>query len=219
LRFAGAMSVQVQEPITTVPRAERRQSPRFRLSFLMPAFLGRRDAIILDISAEGARVMHFAALPLGSQIRLVFSCSGRRFAANARVLASRVMGLGNGPDGTPTYQSRLQFVETPEEAARTLIHIVEQIESEREQTWQANADGTAPAPPQGGEGSSDYFVRCRYLGGRWLKTWTRLEAQPNDGFTVPAKLSDGEMSLLCEAYEKFDADGRDLIRATAASAS
>jgi hypothetical protein len=214
------MSVQVEELThLALPPDERRQSQRFRFSFLMPAQLGRGDAVILDISADGGRIMHYAAQALGSQVRLVFSYAGRRFAANGRVLASRVMGLGNGPGGTTTYQSRLQFIDAPEDGETTLLHILEQIESERLRTWQSNADGHEPAQAKEGHGSADYFVRCRHLGGRWLKTWTRIAAQPSDGFTVPARLCEGEVRSLCEAYEKLDGDGRDLIRATAASAS
>ena len=63
-----------------------------------------------------------------------------------------------------------------------------------------------------------YFMRCRLLGQRWVKCWTRIPEQPEDGFTVPAKLSEGEVEILCEAYQTMDADGRDLIRATACSA-
>ena len=170
----------------------------------MPAVLGRGDALIQDISADGARVMHFAGLPLGSTARLVFFFAGRRFAANARVLASRVVGLGSGPAGETTYQTRLQFVEPSLDAAETLMHIFADIESGRHDF---------------GAGAARYFTRCRLRGRNWTKAWTRDQAQPYDGFTVPSKLSDGEIALLCEAYEKMDDDGRALIRATAAEAA
>lgn len=212
------MSVQFHELTLAVPSVERRQTPRFRFSILMPATLGRGDAVILDISARGARVMHFAAHALGARIRLAFSYGGHRFAANGRVLASRVMGLGNGPGGTTTYQSRFELVDTADDAAETLTRIIEHIERERLQTWQSNLDGHEAEQAPDGDGIASYFVRCRYLGGRWIKTWTRLDTQPSDGFTVPARLSDGEVTLLCEAYMKLDDEGRDLIRATAASA-
>jgi hypothetical protein len=183
---------------------DRRQTPRFRFSFVMPAVLGRGDALIQDISVDGARVMHFSGLPLGTSVRLVFFYAGRRFAANARVLASRVVGLGSGPSGETSYQTRLRFIDTPEEAAQTLVHIIEAIDSGRHDH---------------GSGASRYYTRCRLRGRHWTKAWTRDALQPADGFTVPAKLSDGEIALLCEAYEKMDDDGRTLIRATAAEAA
>ncbi len=197
------------------PSVERRQAQRFRFSFMMPAYLGRGDAVVLDVSAEGARVMHYAGHALGSRVRLVFFYAGKRFAANARMLASRVIGLGNGPGGTTSYQSRLQFTDPPEDAAATLSHIVEHIENERMQRWTSNASGDEAPPADAEHERADYFMRCRHLGGRWIKGWTRNALQPDDGFTVPATLSEGEVKSLCDAYEKMDAEGRALIRATA----
>ncbi len=52
-----------------------------------------------------------------------------------------------------------------------------------------------------------------------MKSRTRDPAQPEDGFTVPAKLSDGEVDILADAYERMDEQGRELIRATSAMAA
>jgi hypothetical protein len=200
------------------PFPERRHAPRFRFSFVMPATLGRCEAVILDINAEGARVMHFAALPLASAVRLVFSYAGRRFAANGRVLASRVAGLGNGPAGETSYQSRLQFIDPPEDVAETLADIIGHMENDRLRKWVSNAEGEESHVADDGDGAQ-YFLRCRLRGRSWNKFWTRDSTQPDDGFTVPAKLSDGEVATLCETYEKTDDGGRELIRATACHAA
>src|SRR5262249_46894999 len=155
----------------------------FRFSFVMPAVLGRGDALILDISADGARTMHFASLPLGSQVRLVFFYGGKRFGTVARVLASRVVGLGNGPGGTTSYESRLAFVNPPTEAAEMLRQIIEQIEAERMLSWESNAAGEICMPmPQEDAGDAQYFMRCHLRGRRWVKCWTRDASQPVDGF-------------------------------------
>jgi hypothetical protein len=212
------MSVQFEQLSSCL--LERRRTPRFRFGILMPAVLGRGDSLILDISAEGARVMHFTGHPLGSDVRLVFFYAGRRFSVIARMLASRVIGLGNGPAGSTSYESRLQFTNCPDDTAETLEHIIEQIESERVRSWTSNAAGEAPAGGHSEDfADASYFMRCRLRGIRWVKCWTRDAAQPTDGFTVPAKLSDGEVEILCQAYENMDAEGRDLIRATATMAA
>ena len=207
------MSVQYVESVPTLAPIERRRSPRFRFSVLMPAVLGRGDALIADISADGARVMHFTGHPLDSQIRLVCFYAGHRFGVTARVLASRVIGLGSGPGGSTSYESRLQFVDCPPDSAETLAAIIEHIENERLRNWVSNAAGDGSDVHD--RDAAAYFVRCRLRGRHWTKCWTREEAQPADGFTVPAKLSDGEIDLLCEAYEKMDDEGRELIRMTA----
>lgn len=185
-----------------LPSLERRCAPRFRFPVLMPATLGRGDAVILDISADGARVIHFSGLARESRVRLVFAFAERRFAAKARVLASRVSGLGNGPGGATSFETRLQFVDISIESIETLDQIVQSIELDRIHT-----------------DSAQYFMRCRLVDQRWTKCWTREAAQPHDGFTVPAKLSAGEVDILCEAYERMDEDNRQLIRATAAIAA
>jgi hypothetical protein len=196
--------------------AERRRAKRFRFDVVMPAVFGRGNAMILDVSADGARVMHYAAQPLRSQVRLVFAYGGRRFAVTASVLAMRVVGLGDGPSGETSFESRMRFLDCTPEMAQTLSRIIAQIDSERLRTWHSNLSGDEAGDAQPmPEDDVQYFMRCRFLGQRWVKCWTRIPEQPEDGFTVPAKLSDGEVTLLCEAYETMDSDGRGLIRATA----
>ena len=134
------------------------------------------------------------------------------------MLASRVAGLGNGPAGETSYQSRLQFIDPPAEVAETLTNIIGHIENDRMRKWVSNAEGEGSHAPDDGDGAQ-YFMRCRLRGRNWNKFWTRDATQPDDGFTVPAKLSDGEVATLCEAYEKMDAEGRELIRATAVHAA
>ena len=212
------MSVQYEEVLAAPPH-ERRRTPRFRFGIMMPAVLGRGDALILDISTEGARVMHFVGHALDSDARLVFFYAGRRFSVTARVLAGRVIGLGNGPGGSTSYQSRLRFVDCPADSVETLDYIIEHIESERQRTWVSNTSGEESRDHAESFGDARYFMRCRLRGQRWNTCWTRDAAQPGDGFTVPAKLSDGEVEILCQAYAKMDAEGRDLIRASATMAA
>ena len=204
----------VQFDIASSP-ADRRAAPRFRFDILMPALLAHRNALVLDVSATGARVMHYSAQASGSRVRLVFSYGGRRFSATAEVLASRVTGLGNGPDGATSYESRLRFLDA---TAGELEAITEQIECERLRTWVSNIAGDE-RPPQADAEGSGYYLRCRWIYRGWVKRWTHDSSQPETGFTVPAKLGAREIQLLCEAYENADDDGRALIRATAALAA
>jgi len=208
------MSVQFEILDFPSPPPDRRSAPRHRFDVLMPAVLGRGDAVVLDVSPGGARVMHYAAHALDSHVRLVFAYGGRRFSATARVLASRVVGLGNGPRGTTSYESRLQFIGCTSGAAATLELILELIERDRLRVWVSNASGDE-SQPNDSTGSAGYFMRCRLRGRHWSKCWTRDPSQPTDGFTVAAKLGEKELAMLREAYERADAEGRHLIRATA----
>jgi hypothetical protein len=189
---------------------ERRRTQRFRFDVVMPAVLARGDALILDISSGGARVMHFAPQAIRNHVRLLLVYGGRRFSVTATVLATRVAGLGNGPGGATSYESRLRFAVCAADAAQTLEQIIAQIETDRL---------AESASRKHHRDDAQYFTRCQHRGRQWAKCWTRDPAQPDDGFTVPAKLSDAEVDMLCEAYARMDKDGRELIRATAAMAS
>lgn len=92
---------------------ERRKSRRLRLPSHLPARIGRRDGILVDLSTRGARVRHAGSLELGTELRLSFVYDQMRFSASARVLASRVVGFGAA--GGTLYESRLSFGDLPEE--------------------------------------------------------------------------------------------------------
>ena len=106
---------QVQSYVENAPVLERRKSRRFRLPSHLPVRIGRRDGFLVDLSTRGARVRHSGSLELGSEIRLSFVCEQMRFSANARVLASRVIGFGTIDGGGTSYESRISFGDLPEE--------------------------------------------------------------------------------------------------------
>jgi hypothetical protein len=165
---------------------ERRRAPRFRFDLVMPAVLGRGAAMIHDISASGARVSHFAPQPLDMPVRLMFVYRGRRFYATGRVLSSRVKELGTGPFGATTYESRLRFVDCSLEALESLEKIVARIEAERRHQRAAVADGRGESGPvrlAHVNDDSGYFITCRLVGKRWVKSWSR------DGASAPRVLS------------------------------
>src|SRR5205814_8717402 len=142
-----SIDYEVAVPLTlTVPDLERRTAKRFRFSLMMPATFGRGDAMMLDIGSGGARLRHFMVHARGSDVRLSFSYAHHRFSVTARVLASRVVGLGNGPRGATTYDSRVAFVDCSADTLESLGAITDQIETDRLRTWVANAAGDHPSP-------------------------------------------------------------------------
>ena len=61
------------------------------------------------------------------------------------------------------------------------------------------------------------FIRCRRIGIRWDKKWTRDASQPSDGFLLPAGTDPAELAALCSAWETMDEDARHMVRLTAAA--
>ncbi|HEX7828143.1 MAG TPA: PilZ domain-containing protein [Thermoanaerobaculia bacterium] len=193
---------------------ERRSTPRHRVREAMTVIFGRGAGALVDISASGARIRHSAPALLGSRVRLSFEWQHQRFSATGLVLASRVIALGS-VEGAPTlFESRLRFVALTSEAAEMLTRFMETIESRDLRKWIANLRGWSPEKERTSEEVS--FIRCRRLfNHRWERKWTRDGSQPEDGFTVPSSIDEGELTMLCNMWERSDEDGREVLRQTA----
>jgi PilZ domain len=192
---------------------DRRVAPRVRVTESVPVHLGRANGTLVDISMRGARVRHTSAVSRGTTVRVALRWQGKPFAACGTVLSSRVVAL----DG-PTYESRVHFADMPDEAEAALREIVATMQNadlrRAVENLRGLSDGNAradeTAPLERG------FLRCRYFpSGTWARKWTPDPTQPEEGFTVPASISDFELAQLCRSYERIGADGRSLVRAIA----
>ena len=115
----------------------------------------------------------------------------------------------------------LRFTQAIGEAEKRLNDMVATFVGKVLAAQKANAGATQPSDNAlielGGARRSRTrgFLMYRFQNGAWSRSITDSPEQPSDGFTVPAKLSDGEVDILCQAYAKMDEEGRELIRATA----
>lgn len=191
----------------TPSAADRRRTPRLQLNAVVPVRIGRGEGTLADISARGARVRHRMAVGRGTVIRLTFAWQQQNFAASAEVLSSRIVALGG-----PTYESRLHFTVVPHESEKVLRHVLASVENEELRRAVDNMHGWNVQSGKQNAPITAGFIRCRLIGSRWQKKWTSDPAQPDDGFTVPASLSEIEVAHTCRSYERIDADGRALIR-------
>ena len=195
---------------------DRRATPRIRIGGTHPVRLGRSEGVLIDISDRGARVRHVAAVRRGETLRVALEWDGQQFTAQAEVLFSRVVSLGNGT-GT-IYESRLRFVSMPGGAADVLRHTLAGIEKRDMRRWVANLRGWEPAAESVKHPAlvTTTFLRYRLRGLWWETKATHDHAQPEDGFTIPADVDDTEAASLCRTYERLDADGRRVISMIAA---
>lgn len=197
------------------PSPDRRESPRLRVGGTYPVRLGRTDGVLIDLSDRGARVRHVSAVRRGESMRLALEWEGQHFSAQAEVLSSRLVSMGNG-SGT-IYESRLRFVSMPGGAADVLRRTLAGIEKRNMRIWVANLRGWEPQPEAVKHPAlvTTTFLRYRLRGLWWEKKATHDHSQPLDGFTVPADIDDVELGSLCRTYEKLDEDGRRIITAMA----
>jgi hypothetical protein len=98
---------------------DRRRSGRFEPPVQIPARVGRRSGVVLNVSHRGARVRHPGALKPSEMIDLAFALGGGQFASRAKVLSCRAMPLKDA-DGQMVFESRFEFV-NPSPEAKALL--------------------------------------------------------------------------------------------------
>lgn len=100
----------------------RRSSGRHRVVLTVPVRLGRFDGTLVDISTGSARVTHASALKVGFEMPISFVANGEKFTAVAKVTSCRVLGIGGGT----VFESRLAYVDLPEESRQLLERLTAQ---------------------------------------------------------------------------------------------
>lgn len=194
---------------------ERRRAPRYRPGIILPASIGRHDAIVADLSVAGARIFHFAAIVRGEVVRFTMHYGEHVFSSLCRVLASRVDALGTGPAGAATYESRVQFVDISANDKSILSALLVDLQERQAERWVRNARGEYHAEPL--PHILAYFIRLQLTGHGWTEIATRDSRQPPEGLTIPADTRPSERRMICDVYERADRTGRNLIAAIAAA--
>lgn len=103
---------------------DRRRSGRFEPIIQIPARVGRRDGVVLNLSHRGARIRHAGSLKVNELVDLAFPCAGGQFASRARVLSCRAVPLKD-PKGAMVFESRFAFVNASPEAVALVDKFLE----------------------------------------------------------------------------------------------
>lgn len=228
----------------TAKGAERRREKRISLAEPIVARFGSSVVVVIDVSPLGAKIEHYSRLDRGAERSLRLQWGNDAVGIKSRVVRCRVERFIPGDAGITVYRSGLQFDESQlEEVAhiRQMISsvvaktLVEQVANARGFWTEAKEDmpifrdgvltTTDPHLEEKLKGllpNSDVvrdrgFIRLTRNGNSWLRKWTLDPEQPEDGFTISASEPPTEIDLLCDAYVKSDASGRDLIRRLAAT--
>ncbi len=103
---------------------DRRLSGRFEPPIQIPAKVGRRDGVVLNVSHRGARVRHPGSLTPNQVIELTFPCADGQFSSRARVLSCRAVPLKSS-DGVMVFESRFAFANPSAEAMALLEKLLD----------------------------------------------------------------------------------------------
>jgi len=221
--------------------ARSRRVQRIHLARPLIARLGASQVVLVDVSMLGARIEHSSPLATGHQARLMFEWDDESIGVDCRIVRSRLERFSVGADGLTVYHSGLEFLDAAAATKSQLKKMIELFITRALDEQKLNARGVVPESVEnmpifryGGQLTSNQkditegvgsslmptariakqsgYVCLQLENRTWRKKRTHDPGQPADGFTVSALEDHNQIELLCQAYEKSDADGRKMIQ-------
>lgn len=187
---------------------DRRTEARLAPLVPLPAVVGRVDGSIVDLSEGGARVRHRSGLAQESRLR--FRWEGNAFDDEVSVLSSRLVRIG--PDGQPSYESRLRFPNLSEHSMQTLTSTLVSLRDARVRDQLANLRGDEQETETREEAATAYYTCC-LTNGQWWRRWSRVAPKPpRNGFVVRNSVAEGEIRKMYQLFATLNDEGRDLMR-------
>lgn len=229
--------------MTRMSRTPRmRAIARIHLAKALVGKIGGRSIVIRDVSLTGLRAEHDFPLKVGSEVRVSFEWHDTPIELMARVIRCK---FDTFSEGLTIYQSGLRFSENTSSGARRLRARIADELSHALDEQRANARGDVPKFlermvifARGGQVTANQgdvayryesdialpyyriarergYVRYALGGAGWSKKKTHSPDQPDEGFTLWSHEDSEQVDLLCDAYEKGDANTRWTIRTCA----
>ena len=188
----------------------RRRVERVHMVSPLPAEVRGERVFILDASLRGFRIAHEKPFGRAETIPLHFDFEGERISADCHVVRTTTERVGREGAERTIHHSGLEILSDPPPALRKFIefHVARALDEQK-----ANARGIPPlvfSTAQTGKGMR--FVRHEWIGGAWRQLPTSDPKQPRHGFTVSEDLTDAEVRMLQETWQRGDFSARDMLR-------
>lgn len=152
----------------------------------------------------------------GTAVPLTFEWEGHVAAFSCELRWTHLQSVGTGMRKQIRYHCGCRILESTAETAVILRAIVADHVARALDEQKANARGIPPTAVHAVQtGVAREFVRHELTSAGWRQAATLQKAQPRDGFTVAADLTDEEVEMLRAAYASGDAAMRSVIRKTA----
>jgi len=202
------------------PRRAEAQKPRFQRIALVDQVVGTLNgskAVVLDISLSGALIAHQIGTTPGDKVALRFEWKGDSIYVMGKVTRTEIhkpaLRLSRA-----VYRSGVSFQEFIGYSEKNIRTMIGDLVTRALDEQRANARGIpaqAASSFQRGAITRGY-LSLRFVNGAWRRLETVDPAQPSDGFTVSIEEQQGQVALLCSAYERLKESERKLIRDMAA---
>ena len=203
-----------------VPEDDRREFQRLKLPRPILATMDGESALVLDVGMAGAYIEHHGKIEPGANFTLSFRWQGEELDFVCEVARTRVI-RPSADSAAVVSHSGVRFVDASAESRQRLEQMMVTFIARLLDAQRANASGDDTGDALLGtigearRGRSRGCVRYHFRNGEWMHEATTSPRQPSDGFTVAAFEDDEEVAKLCEAYERADEEGRNLIRLVA----
>lgn len=208
-----ALQFQAVQP----PLEERRRYQRVTLIRPLPGRIGASRVFIVDASLNGLRIAHQGTLPpIGQECVVNFEWESHPLELLCRVTRSTLHKLAKDKNEKSVYHAGLMIEEARNDSAKVLRRMVSDVVARAMDEQKANAHGIpAKAAQIFQTGKGTEFLRFELINGAWRRTTTTRPEQPTNGFTISVDEDRQNVELLCQTFEKADAEGRRLIRTLA----
>lgn len=184
---------------------ERRQFQRLNLTKPVDGWFGDYSVIVVEVSANGAKILHDDQIPVGARGLLRFSWRGQDLELTAEIVRTE-----GGSSGLWLIDDSKLLRDLIEASATELLRAQEaNLLGDRERN--VVGDETLTAASAGARASSG-FLQFHLTPEGWKCQRALLPDQPDDGFTVSANESQEQIDLLCRTYETGDPEAKRMTR-------
>lgn len=184
---------------------ERRGFQRLNLTKPVDGWFGDFSVMVVEVSANGAKIIHDDELPVGARALLRFSWRGEDLELLAEI--ARTEGARSGVRLIDESEQLHRLIET---SATELLR-AQQANAMGDRAHNVVGDETLTAASAGARAGSG-FLQYHFTPGGWKCHRVLLPDQPDDGFTVSGNETQEQIDLLCTTYEGGDTEAKRMTR-------
>lgn len=184
---------------------ERRQFQRLNFTKPVDGWFGDYSVMIVEVSANSAKILHDDPIPVGARGLLRFSWRGQELELTAEIV--RTEGARSGVRLIDDSKLLRDLIE----ASATEVLRAQEANLIGDRARNVVGDETLTAASAGARANTG-FLQYHLTPKGWKCHRALLPDQPEDGFTVSANESQEQIDLLCRTYETGDPEAKKMTR-------
>lgn len=184
---------------------ERRQYQRLNITRPVDGWFGDFPVMVVEVSGDGAKIVHDDPLPPGSRGLLRFTWRGEDVEVTAEIVRS---------DGA---RSGVHLMDDSPELRRLIVDAgmellrAQEANARGDREHNVVGDGTLTAA-SAAVGDRSGYLQYRFSNGVWKCRHVLIPEQPTNGFTVSSNETQEQIDLLCTTYATGDEEAKRITR-------